>query len=448
MSDARGAAPARPRSMLWRLGTLSLAVTALSLVLHLLVITVWMQPLFDGLFKQLAARVQVTRALLQATPAEDRDATMARLKTEDFHVVRVPNQHAAPQALPLLPTPAPLGPSLIERLGPGFDVGQAPDALQSFATRVLWIYFTVDGQAWRVEARGQPPVWAMLGTGIGWLLLAAAAVAASLLVGLRFVVQPIRDLAQHITHQRGALQPLLMPPGASTELHALVDAFNRLADRLRAADRSKQQLLAGVSHDLRTPLARLRLRIETQCDAKVAQASEVELRAVEHIVSQFLAFVHAEHAAGAGPVASLQATALQVIASYAEQGLDVRWVSSAADVALPALVTQRWLTNLIDNALAHGQAPVDVQWSAPTANEHRLAVWDHGPGLSPAQFAQALEPFVRLRQDASIGHCGLGLAIVEQIATQWQAQLACSRDAAGRFGIVMTWPRGGAGPAP
>ena len=423
-----------PRSLLWRLGALALSVTFVSLVLHVAVITIWLRPVGERMFLQIAARAQATRALLQATAVERRNALVAQLSDDDFRVVR---GAVSPSATAEVATP--IRKRIAEQLGNGFQVLYEPvDPLTSEPIRVR-LAFTLDNEPWHVAVRAQPLTTALLGTGAGWLMLAAVAVAASFLIGLRFIVGPIRQVAERIATQGAAMRPLQEPAGASAEVRSLVESFNRLAERVQAADRSKQQLLAGVSHDLRTPLARLRLRIETQCEAAVADAAEPELRAVEHIVSQFLAFVHGDTRAGLGAAEPVLATLDRVVAAYAEQGVRLRTSVSATGERRSALALQRLLENLINNALAHGRTPVQVSWLDNAAGERELGVWDHGPGLTEAQFQAALEPFVRLSKDANIGHCGLGLAIVAQIAAQWGARLESRHDDAGRFGIVVAW---------
>jgi two-component system, OmpR family, osmolarity sensor histidine kinase EnvZ len=425
-----------PRSLLWRLGALALAVTFVSLVLHVAVITVWLQPLGERLITQLAARVHLAQTLLRVTPLAERDQASADLNDEDFQVNR-----GAVDGATSSPPPAPLGAVLIDRLGPGFMVLQDEPVAGplTFKPVQLRLAFMVDSEPWHVLVRAQPPTWALLGTGIGWLMLAAAAVAASFLIGLRFIVDPIRQVAERIAKQGAAMQPLAEPARASIEVRSLVESFNRLAERVHLADRTKQHLLAGVSHDLRTPLARLRLRIETQCEPVVTEAAESELRAIERIVSQFLAYVHGDtgHVSAAGE--SMLATIDQVVASYAEQGVHIALTVATTDTKVPAVEAQRLLTNLIDNALAHGEQPIEIGWHINAQGERELSVWDHGPGLTDTQFKLALEPFVRLSNDAGIGHCGLGLAIVARIAQQWQARLECRREKPSHFGIVVTW---------
>ena len=110
-------------------------------------------------------------------------------------------------------------------------------------------------------------------------------------------------------------------------------------------------------------------------------------------------------------------------------------------LAVHDLVVQRLLTNLIDNALAYGRAPVEVSLQA-TVEGAELRVTDHGAGMSAEDFERAQQPFVRLTNARSeLGHCGLGLAIVAQVARQLGGRLRAQRGADGRFGIVFTLPR-------
>jgi two-component system, OmpR family, osmolarity sensor histidine kinase EnvZ len=305
------------------------------------------------------------------------------------------------------------------------------------------------------------------------------------------VGRPLAQMSSAIqAQQQQRLQAIEVPPGASSEVASLAESFNELARAVHEADETKQLLLAGVSHDLRTPLARLRLRIETQCEPLLGQplADELQadLHALERIVSQFLAYVQGEGAsANLGALESADALAAQVVASYAAQKLRVaiegdragreaglrsgtgggrenggedgresrredgrEWNheeghgNSTGFFPLPDLALQRLLTNLIDNALAHGRAPVAVALEAERATGGlRLTVWDHGSGMSAEEFERAKRPFVRLPgARAVLGHCGLGLAIVAQVARQTGATLSCTRDAAGRFGIELRWP--------
>jgi two-component system osmolarity sensor histidine kinase EnvZ len=263
-------------------------------------------------------------------------------------------------------------------------------------------------------------------------------------MSVRLIARPLGALADQLTAQQGRLQPLPVHSDSSDELQALVRAFNQLVQQVTAAAQARQQLLAGVSHDLRTPLARLRLRAETQCEPALADALTADLVALERIVNQFLAYVQGDNGAPLGQPAPLARSVAGVVQRYADEGLAVRLVHD--DVSPPAqqmpdLAVQRLLANLIDNALAYGAGPVDVALRANGLGAE-LCVSDGGPGMSDEEFERAQQPFVRLtRARSELGHCGLGLAIVAQMARQLGGRLRVERGRDGRFGIVCTLPR-------
>lgn len=425
-----------PRRLSTRLVALVVAVGLLSLALHVWVLYSLMGNVARDFVGHLAARVLLQRALLERTPAAEREAVAQAISEPRF--VLVPAD-AGGDAVIDPPWPAQeLLRDVHQRLGRDFELAFV-EPRAGPGKRRLRVGFFVQGRAWAALYEPAPPVLAFTGTLVGWPVLIALAVIGALVAGVRMIGRPLAQIGAAIASQDANLAPIAMPAHASLEVQTLVRSFNELAASVRAADETKQQLLAGVSHDLRTPLARLRLRIETQCEPAVAEAAEGELRAVEHIVSQFLAFVHGDSGAGLGADESVLTILDQVVASYAEQRVDVRVAIDAPDARRGELAVRRLLENLIDNAIAHGRPPIEITWRSQGAGRRELGVWDRGSGLSDQQFKAALQPFVRLSGDAAIGHCGLGLAIVALIAGQWGAQLACRRDGQGRFGVVVAW---------
>jgi two-component system, OmpR family, osmolarity sensor histidine kinase EnvZ len=423
-----------PRSLVWRLGALALVVSLLSLVLHLVVMLAAVTPIGQDMTGAIAARFRLMREMMLVTPADARDE-QARRHSDARTTLRRQADTDQPMPADVPYFPRLFVDSMVSELGPEFDLLAVQRPTPEDGRRLLRVAFAADGERWVIEQQAQPPIAALLATSLGWLALVALAVGGSLFVGLRFIARPIEGVAEHFTAQGTALAPLAPPPRASLEVRQLVDAFNRLVQRVHDDERTRQQLLAGVSHDLRTPLARLRLRIETQCEAPVVEAAERELQAVEHIVSQFLAYVHGgqRSALPSGPTASVHALLLGLARDRNEQGQPVVLSWQGDDVELHALAFHRLVGNLVDNAVAHGRAPIELQWLGSGAS-WQLTVWDHGPGLSAEQFERARQPFVRLAQDSDIGHCGLGLAIADQIASQWGATLSCVRET-GRFGV-------------
>jgi two-component system osmolarity sensor histidine kinase EnvZ len=199
--------------------------------------------------------------------------------------------------------------------------------------------------------------------------------------------------------------------------------------RLEAASRERATMLAGIGHDLRSPLTRLRLRLALAAEAPMAAAdlalAEADLAALERITRQFLVFAGAEAAEPAllVPLEHLLAEA----AAGVELPLELDLPPLERRVRPTALA--RAIANLLDNACAHGRPPLRLvlrPWSPPPADLRdaqaeeqgfEIQVWDRGEGIPAAAWARARQPFQRLdpaRGDP--GHCGLGLAIAERVA--------------------------------
>jgi two-component system, OmpR family, osmolarity sensor histidine kinase EnvZ len=220
----------------------------------------------------------------------------------------------------------------------------------------------------------------------------------------------------------------------------VVRAFNDLVHQVSDQTQLRQQLLAGVSHDLRTPLARLRLRVETQCADRLASELTADLLALEHIVDQFLAYVQGDTDSPPSQLRPLVEAVRDVVTPYQDAGQPVLTELEPVQLPVPQLAVRRLLANLIDNALHYGCAPVRVAL-VQAQQGPELQVWDQGEGLTPDEFARAQQPFVRLggaRPD--VGHCGLGLAIATQMARQLGGSLHAIQDPKCGFGIVLRLP--------
>lgn len=436
-----------PRSLVARMTALVVITSLMSLGLHMVATQLFGDTAADGMTASIAGRVRMVQDVLLRAPEAQRALLAERFSDERFSVHRGGLDPQSYFAQPPRPASHFLD-ALRLRMDSQIQVRLLKNP-SGLVTARVGIEFPVDGDIWRVEQGLDPPVLALLGMALGWLVLITAAVMATLALGVRSIASPILVITRRLAEQRTLLHPLQTPAHASSEIETLVGSFNALVATVAAADETKRHLLAGVSHDLRTPLARLRLRIETQCEPMVADELSADLHAVERIVSQFLAYVQGDSKAGSGDDEPVGAVVSSVVGDYVERGAEVSTSGTELDALLPELAVRRLLGNLIDNALSHGRAPVGVQLERvedPGANAGgrsvgRLTVWDGGRGMSADEFRQARLPFVRLAGSrAGVGHCGLGLAIVSQIADQIGGELGIRRDPDGRFGISLSWP--------
>jgi two-component system osmolarity sensor histidine kinase EnvZ len=218
---------------------------------------------------------------------------------------------------------------------------------------------------------------------------------------------------------RGESPPPL-PESGPSEIATLNRGVNRMTANLRQLEQDRALLLAGVSHDLRTPLARLRLGIEMAARDDATRAGMVaDIEEMDRIIGQFLEFARTDRDAALEPC---DATAIVAacVDRYARAGRDVRYVARG-EMLVPLRPTaySRLVTNLIDNALAYGAPPVEV--TTTVANGHFvLDVADRGPGIAPGEVERLKQPFTRAsasRTNAGgVAGAGLGLAIVDRIA--------------------------------
>ncbi|HEY2818737.1 MAG TPA: ATP-binding protein, partial [Casimicrobiaceae bacterium] len=234
---------------------------------------------------------------------------------------------------------------------------------------------------------------------------------------------------------RGETPPPL-PESGPSEFAAVNHGFNAMIGNLRQIERDRAVLLAGVSHDLRTPLARLRLGIEMNARDEATHAGMVaDIDEMNRVIGQFLDFAR-DDSQTALEQKSLNAIVGACVDRYTNAGHDVRFApGDMPPMALRATALSRLTSNLIDNALAYGAPPVDVT-TIRRGGDVVLDIADRGGGIAPEETERLKQPFTRAsaaraRSDGAAG-AGLGLAIVDRIA----------RLHSGRFDLL---PRDGGG---
>lgn len=255
-----------------------------------------------------------------------------------------------------------------------------------------------------------PPPRFLLATGS----ILIAAIVLSVLVAWQ-MQRPLSRVARAARTFGAGGRPAPVGERGPRELRELISAFNDMMRRLNEADDDQAVMLAGVAHDLKGPITRLKLRASLLADEQDKAGLLHDVDSLTNIVEQFLGF--ARQCVDEGAPIETDAF-LRAQFTVAEDGdgplfqLDLR---AGPAFMLPRVLLDRLVTNLVDNALEHGAAPVAIG----TAREDGawiLTVRDHGPGIPEDRIAAAMKPFVRL--DAARGgegHCGLGLAIVSRL---------------------------------
>lgn len=275
---------------------------------------------------------------------------------------------------------------------------------------------------------GTQPLSALLLSLAAGLLLAG--VAAAWLA--RRAVGPLARLGQAATRVGRGEIPDLLPETGPRELAALAGRFNAMARQVRDLLSARTTLIAGVSHDLRTPLARMRIALallETRPTPKMFARLEADIAEMDRLIGNVLDLARG--------LASEEATDVDLAAMLRElAGDDGRMpvIPSGLHVLAPPVALRRALGNLVDNARRYGgDGPIELRAEA-TAGGVCVGVLDRGPGIPEHELTAVFEPFHRLdtARSPAVGGAGLGLAIVRQLAEAngWRIELG-PRDGGG-----------------
>lgn len=226
-------------------------------------------------------------------------------------------------------------------------------------------------------------------------------------------------------------------------------AFNQMADNINALIASKKQLIDGIAHELRTPLVRLRYRLEMSDNLSEQESLALnrDIGQLEALIEELLTYARLDR-----PQNELQLTVPNLPAWLIAHLDDVQSVNPEREVHLSNLVSgdygaldmrlmERVLDNLLNNALRYCHSTVHVSLLL-AGNQATLLVEDDGPGIAPDARERIFEPFVRLdpSRDRATGGCGLGLAIVRSIALAMGGTVSCSESALGGAQFSFNWP--------
>ena len=322
---------------------------------------------------------------------------------------------------------------------PSADAGDAYNVLlaESIATRLgaparllagddlLWAEVPVPGGRLQIGfSPGQQdiqPIYVGLAIGI----VGAGLVFGAAFVMVRRIARPLVETANAVEAFRGAEEFASLPERGPRELVALARNFNRMAREVSGLLSNRTTLLAGISHDLRTPLARMRIAIELLPDAvdrKFIERMERNLEAMDALIGDALRLARG---AGEAPQELHLKPCIEAIVKDFGQGVRVDWRGDQdARCLIAPGAFRRVLMNLLDNARQHAQSP---RVAVRIGEEAAVHVIDSGPGIPEVDRERVFEPFYRLERSRSrdTGGSGLGLAIVRQLcqAHGWRATI-------------------------
>lgn len=409
-----------PRSLFGRLALLLIAVTAIGFVAALLIFRYDRATLAERQFGDTKiVQLETLRAALSSLQSTDRPGFLRRLGKEYGVLLLSVTER------PIIGRPA-LSPRMMElqerlraRLGEDTEL-----RLQASAEGpIAWIRLTAGDAAYWAgftlpRADAELPARVMIWSGVVLIVLLVAAYFFA-----RRMNSPLRQLQDAVAAVGKGRTPPPLPESGPTEIAGLAKGFNRMTSNLKQMEEDRALLLAGVSHDLRTPLARLRLGAEMAVhDEAMKEGMIDDIEEMDRIINQFLDFARGEDKT---PLAMHDLNALleECAERFRRKGHAIT-LAPAPDLPLLPLRAQsieRALVNLIDNAYRYGSPTVDIAVRQEASNAV-IEIADRGSGIPPSEVERLKQPFTRL--DAARGSAaggklgsGLGLAIVDRVVT-------------------------------
>ncbi|HWM68304.1 MAG TPA: ATP-binding protein [Steroidobacteraceae bacterium] len=371
----------------------------------------FLKPVRVGYVTQLATYVMLARSALASMPRDARPAFLEEVNRQsNIRVVPIHPPYGEAMA-PDREFPPPMAMSL--RNMAGNDVS----ARMGSPEANTWIRFVAAGQPyWLVVSPGRPPFPVPLLTSIVIALVVSTGGAYLLIARLNRRLHAVVQASRAIG--RGEIPAAIAVEGPD-EIQELSRGFNQMSEGLQRLDADRRLMLAGISHDLRSPLGRLRLNVELSesgLDSTTAGAMVRDIKEIDAILGQFLEFARDESDEPAQQC-DLNAIVSEICEGYRLSGHDVRAVLGPVELAnLRAVAVRRLITNLVDNGVRYAQKQIEVATSRTDDDQIVLTVADRGPGIRSGSPDALIKPFAREDDSRSRPGSGLGLTLVDRIA--------------------------------
>jgi signal transduction histidine kinase len=391
--------------------------------------------------RRLAEHLVIVHRLIDEQPASERPAIARYLSTDRYSVHW---QRSAPQHHMLSAELRQMRDQVVE-----WEPALAKAGLQlQLASPVS--NDKVAGQI--ILADGSWVHFKMYGLETGWglkfnriILALIPAIAFAILGGLlvRQTLRPLRTLG-HAIRSMGQGERIVVQEEGSNEVRHLIRAFNQMQDQISRMMTDRTQALAAVGHDLRTPLARLQLRIDGSNDTDLRLSSERDIAEMEEMIASVLAYLGGDEDSDAPMRVDLAVLVATLVDDMTDHGHRISYRGPDHLIAmLRPNAFKRAVTNLIENGIHYGK---DVRVSLAGEPERVvLRVEDNGPGIPEESLANVLEPFVRLdsARSRNTKGLGLGLAIVSRMVEREAGTLNLSNRAEGGLCAEIALPRSG-----
>jgi signal transduction histidine kinase len=259
--------------------------------------------------------------------------------------------------------------------------------------------------------------------------------------GAKLLSRPIQRLSDAAERLSENLDSPPLEESGPREARQAAHTFNKMQRRIIEQVQQRSRMLGAVSHDLRTPLSRLKLRLEQIEDDKLQGQMRQDLDDMISMLDATLTYLHEQRTSEQPQLMDVQALVESLSENAQDQGADVQASGHCAPLQVQPMALRSCVNNLLDNALRYaGQALITIE-------DHReqliIRVIDHGPGIAAEQREAVFEPFFRLEgsRNRNSGGVGLGMTIAREAAERMDGQLSLEETPGGGLTAVIRLPR-------
>jgi signal transduction histidine kinase len=259
--------------------------------------------------------------------------------------------------------------------------------------------------------------------------------------GAKLLSRPIQRLSDAAERLSEDLDSPPLDESGPREARQAAHTFNKMQRRILEQVKQRSRMLGAVSHDLRTPLSRLKLRLEKIDDDKLQGQMRQDLDDMISMLDATLTYLHEQRTSEAPQWLDVQALVESLSENAQDQGANVQASGHCAPLQVQPMALRSCINNLMDNALRYaGQALITLQ---DQREQLVIRVIDHGPGIAPEQREVVFEPFFRLEgsRNRNSGGVGLGMTIAREAAQRMGGQLTLEETQGGGLTAVIRLPR-------
>jgi two-component system osmolarity sensor histidine kinase EnvZ len=402
-----------PRSLLARSFLLIVVLIVLSLMASVVIFRhVQQEPHAKQMAQLVVSVVNLTRAAVLSAAPEWRSALLAELAGSEGLRLHMAEDSDVLKPLPKQPEEIHL---MVQKVRQGFG-SKTRFASERNGEEALWVSFFIGSEEFWIalpKDRFEQPVSEVL---LPWSLMVFVMAIPGAYFTARQVARPLKKIAHAAMQVGQGTWPQPLPESGAQEIVTVSRAINQMSADLAANERERALVLAGISHDLRTPLARVRIAAELSADESLREGLAADVEQMDAVIQQFLDYARLdENEARVQKDLKLliQEVAQQFAAHARMLTLELR---DGISIPVRPLLLKRALSNLLDNAIKYGGGEITVRLWREEGNI-MITVSDRGAGIPSSQLATVKRPFVRLESARSNSTgSGLGLAIVERAA--------------------------------